>query len=196
VRVGQDLNLTNGCCAGGGLPRQLSECFRGGVVKGLVGGEAAVGGDVGEDLVDEGEYVGVIDGVDLSSSFTSGGDDAGESEFAQVLAGGGDAHPGSLGKCSNVEFSLGGFQPSGGGSSCQVRLPGRDGPTDNLQDVGRFGTAEIGSTRSRMASLRPLRRPSRAGPGCSSGRRHPQILRAVGVRSGVVRMARPGFPTP
>ena len=74
---------------------------------GWVGGEAAVGGDVFEDLVDHVEDVGVVDGVDVPAALAAGRDDAGQAEFAEVLAGGGDADADPVGERAYVVLALG-----------------------------------------------------------------------------------------
>ena len=47
-----------------------------------VGCEAAVGRDVGENLLDEGKDVGIFDGVDVAAAFLACADQASQAEFA------------------------------------------------------------------------------------------------------------------
>jgi hypothetical protein len=59
-----------------------------------VGCELSVGSDVVEDLLYQGEYVRVVDGVDLAAPVAAASDDAPQAQLGQMLARGGNGHPG------------------------------------------------------------------------------------------------------
>src|SRR3954470_19270440 len=86
---------------------------------GWVGGQGAVRGDVLEDLVDQVEYVWVVDGVDVPPPLAAGGDDPGQTELAEVLARGGDTHADARRQGADVVLPLCGqrhqVQPDGCG---------------------------------------------------------------------------------
>ena len=69
--------------------------------------EAAVGCNVGEDLLDEGQDVGVFDGVDVVAALSAHADETGEAQLGQVLAHGGHAEAGPLGQRGHVVYVLG-----------------------------------------------------------------------------------------
>ena len=73
-----------------------------------VGCEAAVGRDVGEDLLDQGQDVGIFDGVDVVAAFSACADQASQAEFAQVLAHCGHADAGAFCQGGDVVDVLGG----------------------------------------------------------------------------------------
>jgi hypothetical protein len=60
-----------------------------------------------EDLLDEGEDVGVFDGVDLAAAVSAGGDEAGEAEFGQVLTYGRDCCADAFREGADVVFVAG-----------------------------------------------------------------------------------------
>ena len=72
-----------------------------------IGGERAVGSNVLEDLLDHGDHVRIVDGVDLAAAVSSATDDPGQSELGQVLACRGHAHSGSCRQRADVVLALG-----------------------------------------------------------------------------------------
>jgi hypothetical protein len=60
----------------------------GSVFKRWIRCEPAVRGDVGEDLLDEGEHVGVFDGVDVVAAFLAGAGQALSALFYVIFAAG------------------------------------------------------------------------------------------------------------
>ena len=72
-----------------------------------VGREAPVRGDVGEYLLDQRENVRVLDGVDVVAAFLACTDQAGQTEFAQVLAHGGYPDAGAFRQGGDVVNVLG-----------------------------------------------------------------------------------------
>jgi cation:H+ antiporter len=72
-----------------------------------VGCEAAVGRDVGEDLLDQRENVWIVDRVDVVPPFSTGADQAGQAKLGQVLAHGGHTDAGALSQSRDVVAALG-----------------------------------------------------------------------------------------
>jgi hypothetical protein len=60
-----------------------------------------------EDLLDQGEHVGVFHGVDLASAVAAGGDEAGEAELGQVLTDGRDGGADAFCEGADVVFVAG-----------------------------------------------------------------------------------------
>jgi hypothetical protein len=72
-----------------------------------VGCEAAVRGDVGENLLHLGEHMGVLDGLDVAAALLACADKAGQAEFAQMLTHGGHTDAGAFGQRGDVVDVLG-----------------------------------------------------------------------------------------
>src|ERR1700733_10114175 len=70
--------------------------------------EAAVGSDVGEDLLDQGEHVRVLDGVDVAAAVSACADQPGQAQLAQMLAHSGNTDAGAFCQGADVVDVLGG----------------------------------------------------------------------------------------
>ena len=70
--------------------------------------EAAVGSDVGEDLLDQGEHMGIVDGVDVAAAVSACADQSGQAQLAQMLAHGGNTDAGAFCQGADVVDVLGG----------------------------------------------------------------------------------------
>ena len=95
-----------------------------------VGRESAVRSNVLEDLLDHGDHMRILNGVDLAAAVASTTDDARQSKLRQVLARGSNAHAGSSRQRAHVVFALGGQ-----GNEVQTYGSGkqREGPCSNVQ---------------------------------------------------------------
>jgi hypothetical protein len=92
--------------AAAGHQRRVLRC--GSAFKRRVRCEAAVRGDVGENLLHQGEHMGVLDGVDVAPAFLACADQAGQAEFTEVLAHGGHTDAGAFCQGGDVVDVLGG----------------------------------------------------------------------------------------
>jgi hypothetical protein len=63
---------------------------------------------VGENLLHQGEHMGVLDGVDVAAALLACADQAGQTEFAQMPAHGGHADAGAFCQGGDVVDFLGG----------------------------------------------------------------------------------------
>jgi hypothetical protein len=63
---------------------------------------------VGEDLLDQGEHMGVVDGVDVAAAVSACADQSGQAQLAQMLAHGGNTDAGAFCQGADVVDVLGG----------------------------------------------------------------------------------------
>jgi hypothetical protein len=63
---------------------------------------------VGEDLLDQGEHMGVVDGVDVAAAVSACTDQSSQAQLAQMLAHGGDADAGAFRQGADIVDVLGG----------------------------------------------------------------------------------------